>query len=538
MSNVNPAMVTASAPYDNSGTQASFQQPDNVGPWGNSISGLIAKQSKLNVPFDQLQWIDAANNGCLPPPCKPYPSWPPNSEVAWVYPSLEKEEQTTLLGENLGCFPMAAPFVDNMPILPSVELPIDSVQGKEYSPQTLLNMYNCQSAPQPLTNKCFGYMPYDANFMPTAFGQGGGRRADGWDDQLGSPIDISSPTQPIAVGTVNQREPISSLYQNPQRNLTQVAKEFSPRAEMEHFQNNGDGGGMDDNSNITDNMEGFCGGCGSGGLRTDPKMITPDVPSPRSTSLPPTVPPSSPRNAPPTQGNFVAVTTNPDPVLTHTYATPPGACRVPNLSSNPAPLYNTFGEIIEDYKKPTQPQPQPSQPSQPVPSFQVIPDFSQSPSDGSGDGSGDGGSSNDDDGEVGFFVFIEHLRRPQSQCYPYGIHKIFSCMGNSLRGIWKDLCQWDRIPSHNKMAWILRRHDRIYYLLSLIVVICLLYYVLHHAWKSMFTSSNQMQHLFWITFGLCIVYLITPRTKGMMEVQKITALAIVGLVLWGFWSQK
>jgi len=176
----------------------SFQEPA-AGAWGHTVQGQVERTGELNVPFDELAFQESKQNGCLPPPCKAYPSWPPPFGTGFIYPSLEKGTQETLLGEERGCFPMAAPFVDSQPILPSVNMPPDEFQGQSYSPSQILNMYNCLNTPQPLSNKCFGYMPYDATYMAANMAQGG--QAKGWLDDPLAPVPITSIKQPLAVQT-------------------------------------------------------------------------------------------------------------------------------------------------------------------------------------------------------------------------------------------------------------------------------------------------------------------------------------------------
>jgi hypothetical protein len=170
-----------------------------VGPWGRTLSGQIENAHKYNTAFDENGYNEALENGCLPPPCKPYPEWPPKPGVGFIYPSLQKEEQRNLMGEEKGCFPLASPFVDETPVLPSVER-MENVQDKDYTPKEILDMFDCAvGTPQPLENKCFGYMPYDATYMSSS-------RLGGWL----SPVPITSPVQPVATGVNVPSEVISN----------------------------------------------------------------------------------------------------------------------------------------------------------------------------------------------------------------------------------------------------------------------------------------------------------------------------------------
>ena len=193
--------MSASAQYssfDHDGGQyPSFQQSQN-GPWGTTINQQMQTASALNVPFDQQQFEEAKQNGCLQAPCKAYPSWPPPYGTGFIYPSLEKAEQKQVMGDERGCFPMASPFIDTDPILPSVNIE-ENYGDREYGPNEILNMYDCLNTPQPISNKCFGYMPYDATYMSATMSHGG--QAKGWLEDPMSPVPITSVRQPVAVGT-------------------------------------------------------------------------------------------------------------------------------------------------------------------------------------------------------------------------------------------------------------------------------------------------------------------------------------------------
>src|SRR3990167_7629312 len=110
----------------------SFQE-SQAGPWGQTLNGVLARQSELNVPFDQLQYENAKMNGCIPPPCKPLPSWPPPPGTGFIYPSMEKEQQNIMLGDEKGCFQMAAPFVNSAPKLPDSTGALETFNGRGFS---------------------------------------------------------------------------------------------------------------------------------------------------------------------------------------------------------------------------------------------------------------------------------------------------------------------------------------------------------------------------------------------------------------------
>jgi len=105
------------------------------------MNNQIQHTGELNTPFDQLQWEDSKLNGCQPAPCLEYPSWPPPPEVGFIYPSLSKVTQPTLLGQNLGPGTESTPYVENTP--QNETNPWDAYSDKVYSPEDILNMNDC-----------------------------------------------------------------------------------------------------------------------------------------------------------------------------------------------------------------------------------------------------------------------------------------------------------------------------------------------------------------------------------------------------------
>lgn len=78
----------------------SYQYPE-CGPWGITMSDQLRTASRLNTTFSQRSWADAKQDGCLPPPCGKYPSWPPPRNDGFVYPTMQKKPQELLtLGES------------------------------------------------------------------------------------------------------------------------------------------------------------------------------------------------------------------------------------------------------------------------------------------------------------------------------------------------------------------------------------------------------------------------------------------------------
>lgn len=190
------AAASSEFPSELNSVYPSYQQPQ-TGPWGQSMNKQLDASARLNTPFSQRGWEEAKSNGCLPPPCRNYPTWNSNPSISFIYPSMQKNQPEVLLGENRGCFEMAAPFVDSEPILPSVEFTPENFNGQEYDPATILGMYNCLSTPQPIDNQCFGYVPYDKTY--TSAMRSDGVRASGWLNDPYSPVKITSETQPVAV---------------------------------------------------------------------------------------------------------------------------------------------------------------------------------------------------------------------------------------------------------------------------------------------------------------------------------------------------
>lgn len=90
-----------------------YQYP-NCGPWGITVSDQLQTASRLNTTFSQRSWADAKQNGCLPPPGKGYPKWPPPRTDGFVYPTLDKKPiELATLGESLADF--SKPFANRAP---------------------------------------------------------------------------------------------------------------------------------------------------------------------------------------------------------------------------------------------------------------------------------------------------------------------------------------------------------------------------------------------------------------------------------------
>jgi len=70
------------------------------------------------------------------------------------------------------------------------------------------------------------------------------------------------------------------------------------------------------------------------------------------------------------------------------------------------------------------------------------------------------------------------------------------------------------------------------------MLLVIVYYVLKMACYNVQTPmSNRITHLYWIVVIIFVLYLAMPRTKGIREVQKLTALAVMALILWSFWGK-
>lgn len=401
---------------DGANSYPTFHQPQN-GPWGHTINGQIERTAELNVPFDQQQFQEASLNGCLPPPCKAYPSWPPPFGTGFIYPSLQKGTQETLLGEERGCFPMASPFIDSEPILPSVNMPADNFQGEMYSPSNILNMYNCLNTPQPLSNKCFGYMPYDATYMAASGAKGG--QAKGWLDDPLSPVPITSVKQPVAV-------------------TTDIPSQVP-----------------------SDRNENYKSGQGSG-------MIA---------------------------ENFVSGVRPLQPPSQHLQSVGIGAKNNPN------------GTGQQQQQQPGRQQQQPGQQQQqPGPLRIIRPEIIEV--------------------DVDIDIEIEE----NDGCDNPSWSSLFPCMVKSMRGFLRDLLNPNRQPAdEDTLSWLFR-NNRPYYLVIFMLLIIILCFLIHSLCGH---DSQHVVQLFCIFVVAFLVYLSLPRTKGRDEAQKITALFILSVVIWG-----
>jgi hypothetical protein len=388
----------------------SFQQKQ-AGPFGTTINGQIARAAELNVPFDQNQFEEAKQNGCMQSTCKAYPQWPPPYGTGFIYPSIQKGTQETLMGQERGCFPMAAAFIDSEPILPSVNMPAEEMGGEMYSPSNILNMYDCLNTPQPLSNKCFGYMPYDQTYLASIRGRGA--EATGWLDDPLSPVPITSQKQPVAV---KDNIP-SQAASDRNNNFNQTAKPSRPLVET------------------------FLSG----------------VKSPTQNQVPPNPTPSNPA---PVQNPMM---TN-RPIATNPTTNKPQVRRID--------VYEIDVEERDQY-------------------------------------------TDDHDND---------------KCDTVSFSTLFPCMIRSLRGFMRDLVTPSRQPEDQDTLEWLFRNNRIYYILTFMIIVVIVSIGAHSMCGS---DSQHVVQLFCILVVAFLVYLALPRTHGQAELQKITSLFILSVAIWG-----
>ena len=86
----------------------SYQYPQ-CGPWNQTVDGQLDRNAQLNTSFSQRGWTDAKQDGCLPAPCGPYPSWPPPQRSGYIYPTDDSEPQVV----QGSAYVQDSPFIDN-----------------------------------------------------------------------------------------------------------------------------------------------------------------------------------------------------------------------------------------------------------------------------------------------------------------------------------------------------------------------------------------------------------------------------------------
>lgn len=418
-------------PTEANETYPSFQQKQ-AGPFGTTINGQMARAAELHVPFDQNQFEEAKQNGCVQSTCKPYPQWPPPYGTGFIYPSIQKGTQETLMGQERGCFPMAAAFIDTEPILPSVNMPAEEMGGDMYSPSNILQMYDCLNTPQALSNKCFGYMPYDQTYVASIRGQAD--KATGWLDNPLSPIPITSEKQPVAV----QNNIPSTAASDRNDNFRQTAQ---PGPIKETF---------------------------LAGIKP---------PSQSSSSQKPTETFSPTLMKPPTQNPANSA----DP--TQNAATNQPTIRFVKLDAAAANNSGSDRMVLKMDK--------------------------QSP------GKSDTREESDDDKDT---------------CDVLSFSTLFPCMIKSLRSFMRDLVSPDRQPDDQDTLEWLFRNNRLYYILTFMILVIITSIGIHSLCGS---DSQHVVQLFCIFVVAFLVYLALPRTHGQAELQKITSIFILSVVIWG-----
>lgn len=63
------------------------------GPQGLQLNAELATMAKLNAPFSQWAWEVAKQDGCLPCASQGFPTWPPKTDSAFTYPTLQTIEE-------------------------------------------------------------------------------------------------------------------------------------------------------------------------------------------------------------------------------------------------------------------------------------------------------------------------------------------------------------------------------------------------------------------------------------------------------------
>lgn len=414
-------------PTEANETYPSYQQ-NQAGPFGTTLNGQIARSAELNVPFDQNQFEEAKQNGCVQSTCKSYPQWPPPYGTGFIYPSIQKGTQETLMGQERGCFPMSAAFIDTDPILPSVNMPAEEMGGDMYSPSNILQMYDCLNTPQPLSNKCFGYMPYDQTYVASIRGQAD--KATGWLDDPLSPVPITSNKQPVAV----QNNIPSTAASDRNDNFHQTAKR--PGGQI---------------------VETFLSGIEAPKAQTE-TLTNPN--SGQSTNLSPKVQSSAP--------------TLKKPSVVEVYEVDTMTTNRPNRMSVTTNKRSTHGNISYTHEE------------------------------------------NDDD--------------DKDKCDVLSFSTLFPCMIRSLRGFMRDLVSPDRQPDDQDALEWLFRNNRVYYILTFMILVIIVSIGIHSLCGS---DSHHVVQLFCIFVVAFLVYLALPRTYGQAELQKITSLFILSVVIWG-----
>jgi uncharacterized membrane protein YtjA (UPF0391 family) len=115
-------------------------------------------------------------------------------------------------------------------------------------------------------------------------------------------------------------------------------------------------------------------------------------------------------------------------------------------------------------------------------------------------------------------------------CDVLSFSTLFPCMVKSLRGFMRDLVSPDRQPDDQDTLEWLFRNNRVYYILTFMILVIITSIGIHSLCGS---DSQHVVQLFCIFVVAFLVYLALPRTHGQTELQKITSLFILSVVVWG-----
>lgn len=81
------------------------------GPWGVSRESLMNEVAQTNSQFSEWGYRAAMQNGCLPPPGRLLPTWPPKPGTGFIYPQMTNANEEVL---DLGVSAIKKDLYDNM----------------------------------------------------------------------------------------------------------------------------------------------------------------------------------------------------------------------------------------------------------------------------------------------------------------------------------------------------------------------------------------------------------------------------------------
>ena len=117
-------------------------------------------------------------------------------------------------------------------------------------------------------------------------------------------------------------------------------------------------------------------------------------------------------------------------------------------------------------------------------------------------------------------------------CDRYNLHRLYPCTIRALKGILYDLARWDDLPVESgKLAYIMQRGDRMFYLATVVLVILVAYALLRILAVQLNLPISVLNQAIGIAIIAFLIYFLTPQAEGDNQLIKGVAVGVIVLIL-------